>query len=142
MEKIKSSITIDAPVEKVYNYLADHMNETEWLPSMVEITEFNGNEVGDTFKWKYKMAGIMLSGETTVEELVPNRRIATRSKGGASSYWVFDIKEEHGSTQLDLDIEYTLPVPVLGKIAEKAILKRNQRETDMALQNIKEILES
>ena len=142
MKKHGSSIVINASAENVYNYLADQMKQPEWLPGMIEVTDSTGNEVGDTFKWKYKMAGIMLSGETTVEELVPNRRIATRSKGGASSYWVFDIKEEHGSTQLDLDIEYTLPVPVLGKIAEKAILKRNQRETDMALQNIKEILES
>jgi len=42
---------------------------------------------------------------------------------------------------MELDIEYTIPIPVLGKIAEKILLKRNEREADLAMSNIKENME-
>jgi hypothetical protein len=42
---------------------------------------------------------------------------------------------------MELDIEYTIPIPVLGKIAEKIMLKRNEREADLAMANVKEKME-
>jgi hypothetical protein len=38
-------------------------------------------------------------------------------------------------------LDYTIPVPVLGKLAEQLVLKRNQREADLSMENIKERLE-
>ena len=40
-----------------------------------------------------------------------------------------------------VNVDYTIPVPVLGKLAEKLVLKRNERESDMNAQNIKEQME-
>ena len=40
-----------------------------------------------------------------------------------------------------MEVDYTIPVPVLGKLAEKLVLKRNERESEMNLQNVKERLE-
>jgi hypothetical protein len=42
---------------------------------------------------------------------------------------------------MEMDIEYTIPIPVIGKIAEKIVLKRNEREADLAMANIKENME-
>jgi hypothetical protein len=38
-------------------------------------------------------------------------------------------------------VEYTIPVPVLGKLGEALILKQNEREADQAMANIKAKLE-
>ena len=46
-----------------------------------------------------------------------------------------------GGTKVEAEIEYTIPVPVLGKMAEKLVLKRNEREVDMWMENLKERLE-
>jgi len=35
-----------------------------------------------------------------------------------------------------------VPVPVLGKLAEKLVLKRDEREADLWMQNTKEHLET
>ena len=43
--------------------------------------------------------------------------------------------------KLDSEIDYTIPVPVLGKLAEKLVLKRNERESNLNSQNIKERME-
>ena len=80
MAKVKKSVSISAPVEKVFNYLADQKSQPDWIPSMVEVWDTSEPAVGNTFKWKYKMAGVLLEGETTVTELVPNKSLRTVSK--------------------------------------------------------------
>ena len=141
MAKVERSITINAPVEKVFNYLADPMAQLEWLPSMMDVKDVSGSGVGQHFRWTYKMAGVMLKGETTVTEHIPNERRVTQSKGGVTSTWIVNLETHDGGTMMKLDIEYTIPIPVLGKIAEKIVLKRNEREADLAMSNIKENME-
>ena len=141
MEKVERSITINAPVEKVFDYLADPMSQLEWLPSMMEVKDVTGSGVGQHFNWTYKMAGILLKGETTVTEHIPNERRIIQSKGGVTSTWIFNFETHDGGTIMKLNLEYTIPVPVLGKLAEKIVLKRNEREADLAMANIKENME-
>jgi hypothetical protein len=38
-------------------------------------------------------------------------------------------------------VDYTIPIPVLGKLAEKLVLKRNQREAAGWMENIKDNME-
>ena len=142
MAKVKKSIGISAPVEKVFNYLADQKSQPDWIPSMVEVWDTSEPAVGNTFKWKYKMAGVLLEGETTVTELVPNKRLRTLSSGAVASDWLFLLEARDGKTELELTIEYTIPVPVLGKVAEKIMLKRNEKEADLAIENLKVTMES
>ena len=142
MANVEKSITINAPAEKVFDYLNDSMAQLEWLPSIMEVKDVSGSGVGQHFRWKYKMAGILLEGESTVTEYIPNERIVTQSKGGATSTWTFNLEPHNGETRVKLTIEYTIPVPVLGRLAEKIVLKRNEREADLAMTNIKEKMEA
>ena len=141
MEKVKKNIFINAPVEKVYTYLSEQKNQPEWIPSLVEVKDPGEPVVGQKFKWTYKMAGILLAGETTVTELVPNRRIGTQSSGAVASDWLLVLEPQDGGTMLELNIEYEVPIRVLGNLAEKMVLKRNEREAVMAMENVKEKME-
>ena len=142
MANVEKSITINAPAEKVFDYLNDPLAQLEWVPSIMEVKDVSGSGVGQHFRWKYKMAGILLEGESTVTEYIPNERIVTQSKGGATSTWTFNLEPHNGETRVKLTIEYTIPVPVLGRLAEKIVLKRNEREADLAMTNIKEKMEA
>jgi len=141
MPTINNSINISAPVEKVFAYLTDPLSGPEWFVGMSEVTDVTGSGVGQHYRWKYSMIGIPFHGETTVAEQVPNERSVIDSKGGVTSKFTFTFAPHEGGTKLDLEIDYTIPVPVLGKLAEKAVFKRNQREAAMSMENIKERLE-
>ncbi len=52
-----------------------------------------------------------------------------------------NFKAEAGRTRLHLLVEYTIPVPVLGKVIERLVLRLNEREAASAIANLKEILE-
>ena len=141
MAKVERSITIKAPVEKVFSYISNPKNELEFVPSITDIRDVKGQGVGMRYGWTYKMMGISFKGESEVIEYTPNERYVHRSSGGIVSTWTYSFKAEGGGTRLDLEVEYTIPVPVLGKIGERLVLRGSQREADYAMANLKDILE-
>ena len=141
MTIVKNSININASVEKVFAYVSNPMNTPEWMVNLVEHTNIVGSGVGQHYHWKYTMIGLPFQGESTVLVYVPNERFVTESTGGLSGSFTFIFAPHESGTKLDLEVDYTIPVPVLGKLAERLVLKRNQREADMSMQNIKERLE-
>lgn len=141
MAKIERSITINAPVEKVFAYVDDPMSQLEYLPSIVEVKDVTGHGVGAHYRWTYKMAGLRFEGESTMTEYIPNERMVVQSKGGIVSTWSWAFTAEDGGTKVNLTVEYTIPVPVLGKLGEALVLKQNEREADQAMANIKAKLE-
>ena len=141
MAKIVRDTLIKAPLEKVFSYLADPKNELEWLPSLTDVRDVVGQGVGKKWEWSYKMFGISFKGNSEVTEQVDNEKYVYKTMGGINSNWTFSFKKEDDGTRLNLDIEYTVPVPVLGKVAEKLALGQNEKEANLAIDNIKSILE-
>ena len=141
MAKIVRDTLIKAPLEKVFSYLADPKNELEWLPSLTDVRDVVGQGVGKKWEWSYKMFGISFKGNSEVTEQVDNEKYVYKTMGGINSNWTFSFKKEDDGTRLNLDIEYTVPIPVLGKVAEKLALGQNEKEANLAIDNIKSILE-
>ena len=143
MAKLQKSITINAPVEKVFAYLHDPKNLPEIWPSMVEIKDVQPAATGGyNFGWVYKMAGVRFDGASETVEEIPNQRTETKSTKGIESHFVWSYKPDNGGTNLTVDIEYTVPVPLLGKLAESFILKQNDQEGNTLLSNLKTRMEA
>jgi uncharacterized membrane protein len=144
MAKIERTITINAPVEKVFEYLAQPTNLPEIWPSLVEVKDVKQTpqHVGDTFNWIYKMAGMRFEGSTQTTEYVSNERIVTKNTSGIPSTFVYTFEAEDGHTRFHEEIEYTIPIPLLGKLAEAFILRQNEHEADVFLANLKARMEA
>jgi hypothetical protein len=54
----------------------------------------------------------------------------------------WSLEPEGDSTKMSLTIEYAVPIPLIGKIAESLLSKRNEREWDVVLANAKDALEA
>jgi len=141
MAKVERSFKINAPVEKVFSYVTDPRNELEYIPSITDIRDITGQGVGQRFGWTYKMMGIPLKGKDEVTEYVPNQRYVHKSTGGIVSTWTWTFQPEAGGTRLSLVVEYTIPVPVLGKVGERLALRQTEREADLAMATLKDRLE-
>lgn len=141
MASWKNSIVIQAPTDRVFAYVDDAMNLVEWLPGMIEVDDVIGSGAGQQQAWTFKMAGVLLNGEATVIEHVPGKHAAHQTIGmihSTFSYWV--EPHEEGSV-LTLEVRYHVPIPVLGKLAEHLAVRRNAREFELALTNVKENVE-
>ncbi|MGB5349943.1 MAG: SRPBCC family protein [Polyangiales bacterium] len=141
MPTISNSINISAPVEKVFAYITDPTNTLEWFVGMTEVTDVTGSGADQHSRWTYTMIGIPFHGESKFTEYVPNQRAVSKQEGGLTSTITYTFAPHEGGTKLGMDIDYTIPVPVLGKLAEKLVFKRNQREANLSMENLKERLE-
>jgi uncharacterized membrane protein len=138
MAKIKKSIIINASVEKVFSYMEEVTNLPEVWPSLVEVKDVEPLPGGGSkFGWVYKMAGMRLEGSSEITEYEANKRTVTESKGGIDSRFVWTYEPEAGGTRVSVEVEYTVPVPVLGKLAEAIIVKQNEHEAEQILSNLK-----
>ena len=143
MEKLNKHIEIEAPVEKVYEFMGDPKNLLEIWPSMVDVA--NVQELPDghmTYDWTYKMAGMRFNGSSKTTETIENKRSVVVNKGGIPSKFVWEYRPSDEGTTLDVGIEYEVPTPVLGKLAEKVVVKMNENEADIMLANLKAVMEA
>jgi uncharacterized membrane protein len=142
MAKITRSITINAPVEKVYAFMSEPTNLPEIWPSMVEVKDVQPSPAGGyNFSWVYKMAGMRFEGASETTESITNQRVVTKSTKGIGSTFVWMYEPEDGGTKLTLEVEYIVPIPLLGKLAEAFIVKQNEHEADVMLANLKARME-
>ena len=142
MVKIEKTITINAPVEKVFGYVSEPTNLLEIWPSLVEVKDVqrlpNG---GHSFRWVYKMAGMRFEGSSEITEYVANQRAVTKTKGGIESIHTAIYQPEAGGTKVTIEVEYTVPIPLLGRLVEAFIVKQNEHEAEVYLANLKARME-
>jgi len=143
MAKIEKSVTIKTPVEKVFGFMADPKNLPEVMPSMVEVRDVQPLGADKyKFNWTYKMAGMRFEGASETTESIANRRNVTHSKKGIQSKFTWTYEPEAGGTKMTVEVEYTVPVPLLGKLAEAIIIKLNEHDADATLANLKARMEA
>ena len=142
MIKAGSSITINAPIKKIFDYISEPTNQPEIWPSLMEIKDVQRLPDGKTkSRWVYKMAGIRLEGTSEGVESVANQRIVNKTKGGVESTQTWTFQPEASGTKVTFEVEYTVPIPVLGKLAEAIIVKMNEHEGEVILANLKSRME-
>ena len=142
MVKMVKTINIKAPVEKVFEYISEPTNLPEIWPSLVEVKDVQKLPSGGTRnRWVYKMAGILLEGTSEETEYVPNQRLVSKTKGAVESTQIWMFQPEVGGTKVTFEVEYTVPIPVLGKLAEAIIVKMNEHEGELILANLKTRME-
>jgi uncharacterized protein YndB with AHSA1/START domain len=142
MTVVRKEVVVHAPVERVFAYINEPTTLADWLPSMVGVQRVIGTGLGQQYEWTYKMAGLLLRGQSTIVEMVPNRRAVHQSIGTIGSIWTYTLEPHEGGTALAIEVEYTVPIPVLGRLAEKLAVRRDARDLEAALVNVKETLEN
>jgi uncharacterized protein YndB with AHSA1/START domain len=141
--RFERQIHVEAPPEKVFDYLADVARHGEWAAHGLEVRQVSEGPVG--VGTAYTTTGRQFGRHTdqvTVTEYVPGKRFAVESTGDAGRVrnW-FELAEEAGGTRLTKGMEVLEPAlptrvfaPVVRRVAPKGL------EAD--LRRIKERLET
>jgi carbon monoxide dehydrogenase subunit G len=140
MATIERSFSIKAPPERVFVFLADHANDPQWLPDLVDSRNFAGEGTDYRWEWTFKMIGISFDGTGVTLEHDPPRRHVVETRGGIVSTWAWTLEPEGDGTRVLMQMKYTVPVAAVGKIAEKLLLKQNEKAADKGLANLQRIL--
>jgi len=143
MQTITRDVRVNAPLERVFNFLVDPHNLSEIWPSIVEVKSVKKAKNNDGFKfnWDYKMAGVEFEGKCETIEHIPNERIVMKSTKGLDSTITWILNPAGQNTQVTLKFDYQIPASVLKEAEEGAVAQQNEREVEAMLQNLKNRLE-
>jgi len=137
MAKVEGTIHINVPPEQVLETVLDIPGLPKVIPSLEKVWDIQGHGAGCTYQWQYKMSGMTFEGSAELSEATPER-LTLKTKGGIPSTWVYEFTPAANGTDLKLSVEYSVPGSVLGALADKLVVERqNQKEVDQALVNLK-----
>lgn len=142
MIKLKKTIIINAPVKKIFDYVSELDNLTEIWPSLMQVKDIQQlPSGGNSFWFLYKMAGIRIEGTGNIEYVL-NQRIIIQTKGGIQSTQIWTLQLEASGARATIEMEYNVPIPVVGKLAEAVVVDMNEREGDLVMANLKVRMET
>ena len=142
MPRIKSGVKINAPVEKVFEYIGHPENIMEWWPNVTAVRDVTGQGEHQTWTFDYKIMGLHFTAKAKVTRSRLNYERRVESEGGMDANWYWEFRPADGGTQLRWVIDYEIPLPVLGKIGEWITTRRMERVARFSLANIKERMEA
>ena len=139
MPKSEASIAINAPIETVFNVVADPEKMAQYATSSV-LTESNGkpDEVRSYSEFDYHVMGMTFHARMTVSEVDKPRSLIQEMSGAMPGKWIWDLEQDGTTVKVDFCIEYSIPGGILGKVADRLFLARmNQKNLEGTLQNLK-----
>ncbi len=143
MARVEKSILINAPLEKIFAFVSDPANLPSVWPALEQVTNVtpaaNGGSSSD---YVYNMGGMRFSGHSEAIDFVPNTRLATRSKAGIENTVTWSFAPEGGGTRVTFMADYSVPVPLLGKLAEALLVRQNEQQAETVLANLKAKMEA
>ena len=137
MARIDREILLAVPLETVYGHVLNPVNWLEFWPSLIGLEDVqtlpNG---GYRANWECKMVGMRFEGDAEYTRVFPNQFFVVETRGGISSTLTWTFRAGEGITKLSLTIEYRIPIPLLGKLAEAIVRKMNEHEADSIIANL------
>ena len=137
MARLDKEVIVNSSPVKVFSYVSNPNNWPELWPSLMAVenvkTLSNG---GFSATYEYKMAGMRFRGTGECTEYLPNQWMVIETKGGIHGRITLTFRSIEDKTRVTITIEYTVPVPLLGKLTEYVILKMNEQEANLVLSNI------
>jgi uncharacterized membrane protein len=140
MAAIAKYVTVDAPVEKVYDYWRDFTHFPDFMPHVNEVTPVAGDD--SRTHWKVDgPLGVSAEWDARMTEDVPNEKIAWSSVEGSrvenSGVVRFDAKGMQ--TNIEVALEYDPPAGTAGELVAR-IFENPEQQVEDALEKFKGIV--
>ena len=143
--RITRTILINAPLNKVFEYVTNPANWTRYVTSLVDVRNISDRNLkpGSTYEWTYRMLGVNLDGLGKIIEFRKNKNFALEMEGSFPIRETFHFDGDGNSTSLKFEIRYDVPGKVLGVIANRLVIEKlNVKEAVAILNKVKAICEA
>jgi uncharacterized membrane protein len=143
VKTIIRDIRVEAPVDRVFDFLVDPNNLPEIWPNIVEVKSIKKSKdnSGFNFSWVYKMSGLPFEGKCETIEYTPYERLAVKTNKGLDSTITWRFQPTGQETHVTLRFEYQIPSSLLKRMKEEIVIQENEHEVNAMLQNLKSRLE-
>lgn len=145
MTQIRKTTEVNADQEHVFSLLTDLDRLPDWSTITVATHDAPSKPLhkGDTFRQSLRVVGRAIDTEWTVTELQRPRHVAYEATGpaGARLRMAQTVEPSGAGSTVSVEVDYELPGGAVGDLASSLIERRNEREVDHSLDNLKELAE-
>lgn len=134
-------IIINTPIETVFSYTINPVDQVEWMPSLIEIKDLEEKEDGLEWNYRYKLMSLPLEGRSKQIELIPNEKSVVSGLKGVKNTWTFLFEPVGLGTRVKVTVEYEIPSALLKQLAGGFIQRANENILKASLENLKARLE-
>lgn len=143
---VNERVTIDRPVQEVFDYIAEGENDVEWCPAVKEIKRISGNGSGPGVRYRMHHTPGGMGFDATVEVVEydrPNRLKWVMTDSGHTLHGTYELEAVNGQTRLmqtsQITFEGWLRIP--GLFMKGRIAKEVEEELRTQFANLKRVLE-
>jgi len=141
MASVSSSIVINQPVDKVFDYITNVANHTAWQAGILSATITPNGPValGSTYHYTTEVMGRRYETQTQVSAFEQNKKWATKTIGvprSVETVYLFEAIEN--TTRMTISMDLTGGYPAAAESMVKAQMQKNFDEQG---QRIKKTLE-
>jgi uncharacterized protein YndB with AHSA1/START domain len=143
MRKLVKSVEIAAPAARVYEFMTTPTNLPGIWPNLEAVGNVKRSADGaHSFDWTYRLVGFRFHGHSRSLEVRPNELVVNRADIGIPHTIRWTCEARGTTTRLGVELEYRIPTPVIGWIAEVLLARINERDLQRLLGNVKKALET
>lgn len=138
---IQKTITINAPVDRVFAFWSRFENFPQFMANLIQVRDLGGGRSHWTARGP---AGSQVSWLATTTCSIPNECLAWRSEPGSTvpnAGWVRFERQGDAATRVNVHLTYNPPAGVLGHAAALFFCKDPKSEMDEDLARLKTLLE-
>jgi uncharacterized membrane protein len=145
MASVSKTVVINAPVDAVYSYVADHPERaTTFIPGLNRIENVSSPEAapGQTWDYEFNWFGLVISGNSRCTKLERPRLYEFETVTGNKSTWQYRFEPDGSGTRVSLRVDYEVPENQLARFATEGTLQTmNEQRATEALANLKGLVE-
>jgi uncharacterized protein YndB with AHSA1/START domain len=147
MTLVTASIEIDAPPERVFEFMLDPMHLKEWVTIHRRVNRADEGQPRSGYEMEQTlhMRGANFKVHWTLTEYTRPKRATWEGRGPAHSYARTSYRlsdNGNGGTRFDYENEFKAPGGILGAAASRVLVGgMPQREANRSLRQLKALLE-
>ncbi len=144
MPAIERSILVNAPVQEVFDFVADYRNTTRYQRqfSRFEPVGEPAYGLGSIVEARGRFKGIPMHARLQVTEFEKNQRIASKSVEGLKSTAVWSFAPEGDQTRVTFTASYTWPIPILSGAVRRMLQAELASMAESSLRELKRLVEA
>jgi uncharacterized protein YndB with AHSA1/START domain len=138
MATLTRSITVDAPVDKVFAFALDLGRFWAWKDVTLEDIDVKPGGIGTSAHMLTHLVGFPLRGRVEYTEVVPGERIVAQVHFFLEKpTWTFTFEPADAGTTVTAEGEWIVKLPVVGKPVEGRMVKEHEPYVEALLANLK-----
>lgn len=143
MAKIRRSIEINAPPEKVFAFLDNPENfpKLEIGIKDVKIISKKKRGIGTIAHFVNEVAGLKFESDMETVKRIENKLFAVKAISGMKLKISEKLERVNGKTRVVWDLDYEMPYSFFGKMTDKLFKRIAEKQAEEFLKNLKKILE-